>query len=112
MKISQLSSLKIQFNQIIFANAYELIELLIQHIVSLEHLPLSTGYLSEPSAIDGRHIEINLLSALLNLIDFYFYFRFSYKNQQINSIISSFKNDYWLLKRKQKYYMLCRCLSK
>ncbi|CAF1475811.1 unnamed protein product [Didymodactylos carnosus] len=102
MKISQLSSLKLQFNQIIFANAYDLIELLIQHIVSLEYLTLSIGYLSEPSAIDGRRIEINLLSTLLNLIDFNFYFRFSYKNQQIKSIISSFKNDYWLLKRKQK----------
>ncbi|CAF1134358.1 unnamed protein product [Didymodactylos carnosus] len=102
LKISQLSNLKLQFNQIIFSNSYDLIEVLIQHIVSLEHLSLSIGYLSKPSVIDGRRIEVDLLSTLLNLIEFNFYFRLSYKRDRNNLIISSFKNDYWLLKRKQK----------
>ncbi|CAF1590145.1 unnamed protein product [Didymodactylos carnosus] len=102
MKIRHLSNLKLHFNQVLLSNGYNLIVLLIRHIVSLQHLSLSISYLSNYSVINGQCMEIDLLSPLSNLIEFNFYFRFSYNNQQNNSIISSFRNDYWLLKRKQK----------
>ncbi|CAF1367474.1 unnamed protein product [Didymodactylos carnosus] len=87
LKISRLSNLKLQFNQIIFSNGYDLIEVLIQHIVSLEHLSLSIGYLSEPSVIDGRCIE-------------YDYWLLKRK-EKIICYIDIYENDFYL------YSLLC-----
>ncbi|CAF1393190.1 unnamed protein product [Didymodactylos carnosus] len=102
MKIPSLTNLKLHFNQILFSNGYQLIEVLISHIISLVHLSISIGYLSDSSVIDGQRMEVNLLSTLSNLMELNFYFRFPYKKQQKNdSFILSFKSDYWLLKRKQ-----------